>query len=132
MCKLVRDTLLDHLQAMEGRVFRTPDRHKGADFVLKQVRHDRVVIETGRRPSDVPITLAAFTAAFEYLLHNGHDADHPIPIRSHNDPRQAGPLCRAAREKNSDIRCINYILPLMKAMGYVEVDGSRPNRCWYL
>ena len=132
MSKLVEDVLRARLRTMVGKRFKTPDRSRGVEFDLKQVRPDRVVIETGQGPTRVPITLAAFVAAFEYLLKNGHDRNHPINVRAHNDPQLAGPLCRAARAKNSDIRCINYILPILAAMGYVGVDGHRPNRSWYL
>lgn len=112
-----------------GQQFRTPDIQRGAVFHILNIDTNEMTIQT-QNGTLVPIRKSAFLAALHYLHANKHNKDHGCEIRSSNDPASAGPLCKASRDENGDVRCINYIVPILEASNIVAVDGNRPNKTW--
>jgi hypothetical protein len=111
-----------------GQEYQTPDNRRGADFWIAQLTADRIRI----RPQGIAVHREAFLATLHYLFENEHLEGNRCDIRSNNDPAAglAGPLCRAARRRNTNVRCINYVLPILSEAGFVGIDGRRPNRTW--
>jgi len=113
-------------QLNQQKQYSTPDSIKGKPFSIYQISPENIKIV----PQNITISRNAFAAAIHYLLENQHNLDHPCEIRSSNSREQAGPLCIAARDQNSDVRCINYILPILQNFNIVELDSGRPNKTW--
>ena len=111
-----------------GQQYRTPDATVGVAFLITNLEADRIEI----MPQNVTVTRAALGAAVHYLFTNNHYGSAPCQIRSNNDPEQSGPLCAASRIANNDVRCINYILPLLAAAAVVGINDQRPNSTWLL
>ncbi len=111
-----------------GLQFQTPDDLTPANFRISQVESEKIKIE----PQGISITREAFVAALHHLRSNYHYSNNPVEIRSNNDRTLAGPLCVASRDGNHNTRCINYILPVLRSLGIVQVDGTRPNRTWLI
>lgn len=84
-------------------------------------------------PQAFSITKRAFVAAIAYLCEYRHDYAHPCAILSNDDPHLSGGLCLAARAANRQVRCINYILPILARAQVVVIEAShRPNTTWLL
>jgi len=83
-------------------------------------------------PQNITVSRAALAEAVHYLRAHNHYAQNPCQIRSNNTPRLSGPLCSASRGVNANVRCINYILPLLSAADVVGISGQRPNTTWLL
>lgn len=111
-----------------GRNFRTPDASRGKDFEIAHVEDDRIIIA----PQNIIIYREAFVRAIHYLRVHNHDINNPCEVRSNNDYNLAGPLCRASREANQNVRCINYVLPILSILGIVGIDENRPNTTWLI
>jgi len=111
-----------------NQTFRTPDTQKGVDFSIERVDNGQLRIS----PQNIPVSKAAFAATLHYLKTNGHNEHNPCEIRSSNDPASAGPLCLTARQANSNIRCINYILPILAQHQIVRINPTRLNTTWIL
>ena len=122
---------VDHvwLQLLPGQKFKTPDNKKGSPFDVQSVDSGIIKIRTKRR-TVVTISRQAFENALHHLRINSHYKDNPCEIRSNNDRELAGPLCVASRDVNRNVRCINYILPVLASHGIVEMDGKQPNKTW--
>lgn len=129
MCQLCEKIVSDLWKKLQvGQQFRTPDLYKGKDFIIEEKSNNQIKIQ----PQNVGISRAAFCAAIHYLRQNNHYMNSPCEIRSSNNTHLAGPLCRAAREQNSNIRCINYILPILQKKVIAGVNPVRPNSTWLL
>ena len=113
---------------LPNQIFRTPDTQKGVDFYLERIENDQLTIN----PQNTSISKAAFAVTLHYLRANRHDEHNPCEIRSSNDPASAGPLCLTARGANNNIRCINYILPILAQHHIVGINPRRPNTTWLL
>lgn len=106
-----------------------------SSFIIDEATHDAVRITTNGGTS-MSIRRAAFEAVLLYLLEHGHHSTgRPCEIRSNQTYESAGPLCRAARDANQPnsggTMVITYVLPILKAMGLVEIDHeSRPGTTW--
>jgi hypothetical protein len=111
-----------------GKRYRTPDLYKGKDFSIEEKTRQGLKIV----PQNISITKDAFLSALHYLIQHKHNFRNQCEIRSSNDRRTAGPLCLAARDRNSDVRCINYILPILQAYQIVGIDPVRPNKTWLI
>lgn len=111
-----------------GDRFKTPDDQKGVYFSISRISSDMISI----RPQGIAITRSAFEAALNYLWENNCHAGNKCEIMSKNDRREAGPLCQASRDENNNVRCINYIVPILKANGIVDFSGDRPNKVWFV
>lgn len=105
-----------------------------SSFTFNEVTNDEAHITTS---GGTPITInrAAFEAALLYLVEHGHSANDRCEIRSNKVYQEAGPLCRVTREANqpgSEGRMvITYVLPILKAMGLVEISHeSLPSTTW--
>lgn len=109
-----------------GDRFKTPDKARGVEFIISKIGHDHIFIQ----PQGISISPKAFQSALEYLSAIGSHSGNRCVIRSSNDKEAAGPLCKATRAKNGHVRCINYIVPILKAQGLVEFSGDRPNTVW--
>lgn len=75
----------------------------------------------------------AFAKTLAYLAQNNHVAGNPCLVSSNKAYRDAGPLCRAARDANEPdggTMVITYVLPILKKMGLVEIDHAIPNSTW--
>ncbi|MCL5975802.1 MAG: hypothetical protein M1270_08280 [Gammaproteobacteria bacterium] len=114
-----------------GSAFFTPDQAVGAQFTITDVTPDRVQIQLDSG-NEMGIARQAFLSTNDFLRNNGHDLRRPCPIASNNDPDGSGPLCLATRAVNDNVRCINYIVPILAHIGAVSFSGARPNRCWYV
>ncbi len=123
-CSVHTDGVWSHLE--KGSRFTTPDDLKGANFEISNVGTESIEI----LPQDVEIDRRAFETAIHYLRAHGHYSTNPCEIRSSNNRNQSGRLCLASRDQNGDIRCINYIVPILESLGIVKTDGNRPNRTW--
>ncbi len=105
-----------------------------SSFTFNEVTNDEAHITTS---GGTPMTIrrAAFEAALLYLVEHGHSANKLCEIRSNNVYELAGPLCRAARDANQPrsggTMVITYVLPILKAMGLVEISHqSLPSTTW--
>jgi hypothetical protein len=131
MCKIIYEAVERELNGIGvGLQLRTPDNIKGSPFSIQAVHHPSITI-TLKSGNLLPIQYDAFFAAMLYLVRNGHSIQSPLPIESNNDPALAGPLCLISRQQNDNVRCINYIIPILANFGYVGFAGQRPNMCWY-
>lgn len=129
MCQLCERIVSAAWQEIaEGQRYRTPDLYKGADFTIQTKETNNIKIA----PQNISITKGALIKTIHYLRSNNHDIDKPCEIRSSNNRTTAGPLCIAARDKNNNIRCINYILPILQKNVVVGIDPVRPNTTWLL
>lgn len=110
-----------------GQHYRTPDFQNAAIFEISVVDENHIQI----RPQNITINRISFEDALHYLLSNNHMLLHPCEIDSDNNIENAGPLCRAARERNeSGRRCINYILPIFQNNGMVGINCMQRNTAW--
>ena len=109
-----------------GRRYQTPDNIKHAEFEIADINDQRILIA----PQNIHINRRAFVATLDFLRSNNHSEDNPCIIGSSNDPKSSGELCTVSRSKNDNVRCINYILPILEEFKVVTTDGSRPNRVW--
>lgn len=107
----------------------TPDDAVGRSFTITTVNPDSVKIATA---ADSPLTIqrAAFIETLRYLDTHQHNESNPCEIRSNQVAADAGPLCRAARAANNNTRVINYIVPILVAVGLLGLSGKRPNSTW--
>jgi hypothetical protein len=106
-----------------------PDLHIGmqldtpsgrSKFTVSQLIPDQATIQTGGG-NPIVIKRDAFFKALKYLVANGHvESSSHCKIRSNKDYDAAGPLCQAVRSANGTMT-ITYILPMLKAMGLVEI-----------
>ena len=111
-----------------AQTFSTPDSLKGVNFSINHINNDHLTII----PQNIKISKDAFTSTLHYLNDNTHNENKSCEIRSSNDPENAGPLCRIARQANNNVRCINYILPILAEYEIVGIDFKRPNKTWLL
>ena len=111
-----------------GRRYRTPDLYKGKDFCIEEKSSISIKI----KPQNISITKKSFLAVLHYLIQNEHHFKNQCEIRSSNSRKAAGPLCLASRDKNSNVRCINYILPILQNFQIVGIDPVRPNKTWLI
>lgn len=110
----------------------TPSDRKS--LTVEAVLPDEIhILTAGGTP--MKISRGAFYASLAYLLDHGHVASKPCVIDSNQQRDLAGPLCRAARDGNTangGTRVITYVLPILQAMGLVEIDSGRPNKTWLI
>ena len=125
-CKKIMNKIWPKLQV--GRCYRTPDLYKGKDYCIEEKSTQRIKIT----PQNISITKASFLATLHYLIQNEHHFKNQCEIRSSNSRQTAGPLCLAARDKNANARCINYILPILQNSQIVGIDPVRPNKTWLI
>ena len=112
-----------------GSSYQTPDSIKPANFQITDIRPDAIHIQ----PQNIDVLRISFVDALHYLRDNGNTILNPCKIDSNDDPNKSGLLCLAARLNNShNRRCINYILPILKSLGIVGINSSRPNTTWYI
>lgn len=111
-----------------GKRYRTPDLYNGKDFLIEDKSNQRIKII----PQSISITREAFLSALHYLYQNEHYFRNQCEIRSSNSRKSAGPLCLASRDENSNVRCINYILPILQNFQIVGIDPVRPNKTWLI
>lgn len=110
----------------QGDTYKTPDRSRGVAFTIDHIEDDQIHI----LPQKIDIRKKAFIATLEYLQAENYTTVHRCEIKSNNDMKKAGPLCQASRRENNGVRCINYIVPILKEYGIVDCDGDRPNTVW--
>jgi len=125
-CDVQIDGVWSCLRVNEAYV--TPDAVRGVPFTITAVGTHAIQIS----PQSVSVTRSAFSAALHYLRANRHDHAHPCRIGSNKDPALAGPLCSEARAQNSNVMCINYILPILAALNIVGIGSNEPNTVWVL
>lgn len=111
-----------------GKRYRTPDLYKGKDFYIEEKTSRGLKIV----PQNISVTKEAFLSALHYLIQNEHNFRNQCEIRSSNSRKTAGPLCLISRDENSNVRCINYILPILQGFQIVGIDPVRPNRTWLI
>lgn len=115
------------LRLQPNQVYRTPDHAHGVMFTISQVLPTAITIA----PQNIQINRGSFSDALHYLRENHHHTPNPCTIGSNDDPSLAGPLCRAARQSNhNQLRCINYILPVLQNHGLVGIGCAQPNTTW--
>lgn len=100
-------------------------------FTISHIDTLIVKILTGpEQRTPVNINKEAFAVALEYLVRNNHCAANKCLIMSGNGA--SGPLCQATKKANNGTRCINYILPIMKANGICDINHNIPTSTWYI
>jgi hypothetical protein len=102
-------------------------------FAIANVTADHVELSVGTR--NMVLSKAAFDSALIYLQLHGHYAVNPCAIKSNNDPKAAGPLCLATRVHLSGTygpRNVTYVLPILQALGVVEINTKRPATVWLI
>jgi hypothetical protein len=125
-CDVHIDGVWTHLAV--GQPYETPDDDAHVPFTVSSMAADAIEISS----QGIRVTRDAFSDALHYLRANRHDEDHPCAIGSNNDSGLAGPLCREARSRNANVRCINYILPILADLGIVGIGSARPNTTWVI
>ena len=112
-------------------VSKSPDNKVGVPFSISAVdpAHITINLNSGNQ---LQITTHTFSTAMFYLIRNDHNINHPINLESNDTPNLSGPLCLATRLANNNIRCINYIAPILAHFQFIGVSGARLNSCWYL
>jgi hypothetical protein len=125
-CEEQADIIWEQLTV--GLSYLTPDQRRASPFQIIKVESDKICIA----PQNICINKDAFKAALHYLLAHGHDQHSPCEIRSNNNWENAGPLCQESRSYNGGVRCINYILPILKFFGVVDINPQRPNKAWIM
>jgi hypothetical protein len=129
MCQICEKIINEVWQKISvGQRFKTPDLYKGADFTIQTKNKSSISIV----PQKISISRAAFLNTIHYLRTENHDINSPCEIRSSNDRKNAGPLCVTARDENNNVRCINYILPILQKNIIVGINPVRPNKTWLL
>lgn len=111
-----------------GQRYRTPDLYMGKDFTIEEKAKEKLRIS----PQNASVSKSAMEATIHFLRSNQHDMDSPCEVRSSNNRTTAGPLCCAARSENNDVRCVNYILPILQKNAVVGINPVRPNTTWLL
>ncbi len=111
--------------------FRTPDFQASSKFSIFTKEASQLVVST-QGGANVSISKGSFVAALHYLFENDHHKDNKCEIAADNDDKKSGPLCLATRNKNNNIRCITYIVPVLQNNGLVGICSNRPNKVWYL
>ena len=124
MCEAAINQIWQRLEI--GRRYQTPDNTRHAEFEIADINDQRILIA----PQNIHINRRAFVATLDFLRSNNHSEDNPCIIRSSNDPEFSGRLCAVSRNENDNVRCINYILPILEEFNVVTTDGNRPNRVW--
>jgi hypothetical protein len=81
-------------------------------------------------PHDIRIARAAFVVALQFLIENGHDRLSPCEVESDDDLRRTGLLCRATRDANGGVRCIDYILPVLARHRIVATEVAAFRTVW--
>lgn len=114
-----------------NQAFTTPDISVGAQFRINKITQAEVRI-TLRSGNILTINRQAFFEANNFLQANNHDITNPVELGSSNSIIYAGPLCLATRAANNNIRCINYIIPILQFLEAAGFSGNRPNTCWYV
>lgn len=108
-----------------GQTFNTPDNRRHRPFTISAINENSITIVPQRNGLIIP--RAAFEGALHYLVANNHIANHICEIRSSNTLR------RAARAQNRNVRCINYILPILAQNNLIGINGGiNPNTTWLL
>lgn len=115
--------------ASAPRQLSTPDDSVARSFMISASTVSSITITT-ERGSELTLQRAAFHATLRYLILNGHGVNNPCEIRSNDVYERAGPLCQAARDANDRTRVINYVVPIFADLGFVAVNGERPNSVW--
>ena len=129
MCQICENRVNGVWESLKvGQSFRTPDLYKGANFSIKEKFSNKIKIS----PQNVSISKKSFSSTIHFLLENKHSFNNPCEVRSSNDRSSAGPLCIVSRDQNSNVRCINYILPILQENRLVGIDQGRPNKTWLL
>lgn len=123
-CTIHIDGVWQHINPYQP--FRTPDNLHNAAYEISVKGDDKIHIS----PQNINIKREAFIKTLHYLRKNHNYSSNPCEIRSNNNPDLAGPLCIASRAANNNVRCINYILPILKSLNIVGLEGSRPNTTW--
>lgn len=111
-----------------GRL-RTPSQR--CEYIVEDFADDRVMVLVASKRH--VLLRSAFEAALNYLHQNGHGIGNPCLIKSNNDPALSGPLCLASRVTLTGAfgpRNINYVVPILKALGLVDIRTSTPNSVW--
>jgi hypothetical protein len=130
LCLQVVTVVFGNLQV--GLYLITPDNVRGRRYSITQITPNSIVITT-QFVTQIPISRNAFCDALYYLRVNRNNAGNPCEIRSSNNRHLAGPLCRASRNVNRNVRCINYILLILARGNLVGINGGLPcNTTWYI
>jgi hypothetical protein len=108
---------------------RTPSQR--SEYNVEGFTNDRVIVRVaGERHI---LLRSAFEAALHYLHVNNHRAENPCVIKSSNNPMLSGPLCLASRVMLTGAygpRNVTYVLPILQALGLVDIRTTRPNSVW--
>lgn len=116
-------------RAAEPRQLLTPDDSVAKSFDITASSESTITITT-EGGSNLVLERAAFHATLRYLILNRHGEGNPCEIRSNDVYERAGPLCQASRDVNSRTRVINYIAPILADVGFITINGNRPNSVW--
>lgn len=119
------------LRAAEPRQLSTPDDSASRSFDVTASSQSTITITT-EGGSNLVLERAAFHSTLRYLILNLHNEENPCEIRSNDVYDLAGALCRASRDANGRTRVINYIAPILADVGFITINGNRPNSVWLI
>lgn len=127
--EFLHETLLPSLARIEiGTVYHTPDHQRSSRFTLLERNAERLIVQT-QGGARLRLPIEAFIRTVVYLHHTNATEATPARIGSSNH-FPAG-LCNVARGQNGRTRIINYVLPILVQLSWVEIDGrNRPNTAW--
>ncbi len=94
---------------------------------------DDITLEI-RPQQNIKITKQAFVAVIDYLVEHNHFIDNTCEVKTGDTYERSVPLSRVVQEANPYMeQCsLNYVLAILKALGIVEVSGTRLNRVWLI
>lgn len=114
-----------------SKLGRLPTPSGSSSFAIESITGDQVKVSVGT--SNIVLSKAAFESALKYLELHGHDAANPCVIESNNLPKKAGPLCLTTRTNPSGTygrRNVTYVLPILQALGLVDISPKNPTSVW--
>lgn len=127
--ELLRATLIPQLMALEpGSEYHTPDNRRSRQFILHEQNAEIITIQT-QGGSHVRLPIEAFIRTVIHLYSS--NATEATPARIGSSNRFPHGLCTVARGQNGRTRVINYVLPILERLNWVQTDGrNRPNTAW--
>lgn len=116
-------------QIQIGQSFWIVDDILNEEFWIVDI--DDVTLEI-RPQQAIKITKHAFVAVLDYLEAHHHYIDNSCEVKTGDAYEQSVPLSKVVQEANPYMEkcCLNYVLAILKALGMVEITGTRLNRVW--
>ncbi len=115
--------LRNHPDSIIGAVYKTPDNNSGSQYTIIENNQQILKIET-KNGSILSIPWNKFQKVIDVLIQHGFG--NFVEIGSNNQATERSSLSLEVEPRGT--RHINYILPILEKIGFVEIDGNRPNK----